>query len=93
MKGILLHNELGDIVIRNGTMATGTTDEQNAQLIVLAEKGEFKEYPQLGVGISQFLKSTGRENELLRTIRIQLALDGIRPKQLTYQNAILHLEI
>ena len=93
MKGILLHTETNDIVIRNGTMATGTTDEQNAQLIVLAEKGEFKEHPQLGVGISQFLKSTGRENELLRTIRIQLALDGIRPKQLTYQNGKLNIEI
>ena len=93
MKGILLHTETNDIIIRNGMMATGTTDEQNAQLIVLAEKGEFKEYPQLGVGISQFLKSTGREKELLRAIRIQLALDGIRPKQLTYQNGKLNIEI
>lgn len=93
MKGILLHNKTNDIVIRNGTIAIGVTDEQNAQLIVLAEKGEFKEYPQLGVGISQFLKSTGRENELLRTIRIQLALDGIRPKQLTYQQGKLNIEI
>lgn len=93
MKGILLHTETNDIVLRNGTMTIGTTDDQNAQLIVLAEKGEFKEHPQLGVGISQFLKSTGRENELLRTIRIQLALDGIRPKQLTYQNGKLNIEI
>lgn len=93
MKGILLHSETNDIVLRNGTMAIGTTDDQNAQLIVLAEKGEFKEYPQLGVGISQFLKSSGRDNELLRTIRVQLALDGIRPKQLTYQNKQLHIEI
>ncbi len=93
MKGILLHTETNDIVLRNGTMAIGTTDEQNAQIIVLAEKGEFKEYPQLGVGISQFLKSVNRENELLRAIRVQLALDGIRPKQLTYQNGKLQIEL
>lgn len=93
MNGILLHGETNDIILQGGTMAIGKTDDQNAQLIVLAEKGEFKEYPQLGVGISQFLKSVNRENELLRAIRVQLALDGMKPRNLTYQNGKLQIEL
>lgn len=93
MKGILIDNETNDIVLENGTLKTGVTDEQNAQLIILAEKGEFKEHPQLGVGISQFLKSTGREKELLRAIRVQLALDGIKPQTIDYNDGKLNIEL
>lgn len=82
-----------ELVIQHGTLALGDTRDQNASLIVLAEKGEFKEHPQLGVGISQFLKSVNREKELLRAIRVQLALDGIRPKEIEYQNGKLHIEL
>ena len=92
MNALILDKD-NELVIKDGTLAIGETREQNAQLIILAEKGEFKEHPQLGVGISQFLKSTGREKELLRTIRVQLALDGIRPRTIDYNNGKLNIEL
>lgn len=92
MTALILDNN-NELVIQHGTLALGDTRDQNASLIVLAEKGEFKEHPQLGVGISQFLKSVNREKELQRAIRVQLALDGIRPKEIEYQNGKLHIEL
>lgn len=92
MNALILDKD-NELVIKDGTLAIGETREQNAQLIILAEKGEFKEHPQLGVGISQFLKSTGREKELLRAIRVQLALDGIRPRTIDYNNGKLNIEL
>jgi hypothetical protein len=89
----LILDSNNELVIQHGTLALGDTRDQNASLIVLAEKGEFKEHPQLGVGISQFLKSVNREKELQRAIRVQLALDGIRPKEIEYQNGKLHIEL
>ncbi len=89
----LILDSTNELVIQHGTLALGDTRDQNASLIVLAEKGEFKEHPQLGVGISQFLKSVNREKELQRAIRVQLALDGIRPKEIEYQNGKLHIEL
>lgn len=89
----LILDSNNELVIQHGTLALGDTRDQNASLIVLAEKGEFKEHPQLGVGISQFLKSVNREKELQRAIRVQLALDGIRPKEIEYQNGKLKIEL
>ena len=74
-------------------LTLGETSEQNAQLIVIAEPGEFKEYPQLGVGLHRYLKSTGREKELLRAIRVQLALDGMKPSILTFADNKLQIEL
>lgn len=92
MNALILDRD-NEPVIKDGTLAIGETREQNAQLIITAEKGEFKEHPQLGVGISQFLKSTGREKELLRSIRVQLALDGIKPQTIDYNDGKLNIEL
>ena len=92
MNALILDKD-NEPVIKDGTLAIGETREQNAQLIITAEKGEFKEYPQLGVGISQFLKSVNRENELLRSIRVQLALDGIKPRTIDYNDGKLNIEL
>ena len=93
MKGLMTDMATGDLLLNNGTLAIGDTSEQCAQMIVVAEKGEFKEYPQLGVGISQFLKSVGLEGEMLRNIRVQLSLDGIKPKELTFTDGKLRIEL
>ena len=52
--GILL-DENGDIMVRNGSMVVGDTTKQNQYLIMIAQKGELKEFPTFGVGISDML--------------------------------------
>lgn len=92
MTGIQLNSDY-DLLIKNGHLTLGETQEQNAQLIVCSEKGEWKEYPQLGTGITRFLKSTGREREMLREIKVQLALDGIKNPTISITDGQLKIEL
>ena len=64
MTGILL-NENGDLKINpvrdeNGLITSGVVvgniDYQRCDLIIEAQKGEFKEFPTLGFGIDNYLK-------------------------------------
>jgi len=53
----------------------GDVTRQNQQVILLAEKGEIKESPKLGVGIASFLDDDN-PSDLLREIRENLCEDG-----------------
>ncbi len=86
--GILLDPETGDLLVAvqrdaAGVIAQGLeigiTTFQNQALILQAAKGEFKEYPTLGVGISDILgddEMTGWKRE----IALQLEADGMKVK-------------
>ena len=47
MKGIQV-NESGELMLRDGTLAIGDTDEQRAMHVLNATAGEYKETPTLG---------------------------------------------
>jgi hypothetical protein len=62
-------------VIENGSMAVGDVKNQNTALILSLHKGELKENPAVGVGISDMLL----DNDPLfwrSAIREQLEMDG-----------------
>ncbi len=82
-KGILL-DEKGDLLIevqRDGKgqivqgLVLGDVAKQNQNTIILAEKGEIKNSPLLGVGIASYLDDES-PSELLREVRINLRMDG-----------------
>jgi len=74
--GILL-DETGDVMVQNGSMVIEDSTLQNQYLILLAQKGEFKEYPTLGVGISDML---GDDDALewKKRIREEFAKDDMK---------------
>lgn len=86
--GILLDPTTGDLAVSawrdaagliSQGLEVGTTTFQNQALILQARKGEFKEYPTLGVGISDILgddETTGWKRE----IALQLEADGMKVK-------------
>ncbi|HOI27099.1 MAG TPA: hypothetical protein PLN63_05325 [Paludibacteraceae bacterium] len=92
MRGILM-DENFDISVKDGTFEVGTTDEQNVQLIVCSNKGEFKEYPHLGVGAINYLKSVGKEKVLKRAVRVNLQMDGYNNPNVIMDNGQLKIEI
>jgi hypothetical protein len=51
----LIFNE--DLEIRGGDFLLGYSDEIHQKHILLAEKGEYKQFPELGVGILNHLNS------------------------------------
>lgn len=90
--GILLDEDTGDIAINvvrdaNGKIVSGLTlgdiTYQSIRLVVLSDKGDFKEHPVLGVGAERYLKSVGREHELRREIAVQLDAVGFGKADVT----------
>lgn len=82
-RGILIGDD-GDLLIevtRNALgkitdgLVIGDVTSQNQNTILLAEKGEIKNSPLLGVGIASYLDDES-PSELLREVRINLRIDG-----------------
>ncbi len=71
-------NEDNDLKIENGDFVIGLSDMQHVEHILVAHPGEYKEQPQLGIGIESYLKTTGKEQKLKRAIRVQLGFDGYK---------------
>jgi len=101
MKGILL-DEAGDLQITvkrdsEGKIVSGLvigdSSLQNQYVILAAQKGEFKEYPTLGVGISDML---GDDDvlEWKKRIREEFAKDelGINSIDLDLQSGRLNID-
>ncbi len=48
MKGMLINKETGDLLIEGGSLVVGDPEAQVAEAVVMAMRGEFKEFPLLG---------------------------------------------
>lgn len=71
-----------DIKIENGHIAIGETLPQNEFLLLVMNKGELKEDPMVGVGISDMIN----DNDILgwkRKIRDGLKADGMKVEQIS----------
>lgn len=94
MKGILLNSETGDILIDGNShrMLIGDIAVQNAKLIIEANKGEFKEKPLKGVGISLYTEETTPER-LVREIRREFFEEGLRISSLKIGDIGIELDV
>ncbi len=71
-----------DLKIENGHIAIGETLPQNEFLLLVMNKGELKEDPLVGVGISDMLN----DNDIIgwkRKIRDGLKADGMKVEQIS----------
>ena len=48
MNGILIDAESGDLLIERGSVVIGDTDSQIAEGVLVAMRGEWKEWPLIG---------------------------------------------
>ena len=65
-----------DVAIANGDFFGAESDVQHVIDTINAFPGWWKENPADGVGLMQYQKSTSAMQDLNRSIRIQLKLDG-----------------
>lgn len=75
MKDILFNPNL-DLDLRNGDLVTGFSDLQHQQLLLVNNRGTFKEFPDTGVDAFGFLQDNNY-NDLLAEIRRQFIKDGM----------------
>ena len=80
MKDIKL-DETGDLEIQNGDFVIGESTLQHQEHIIIANQGEYKEHPEVGVGIVAALL-TEEPNQTLTRIKRQLEYDGMKVAQL-----------
>lgn len=52
------------------------SDIQHVQNIITAEQNWYKEFPAIGVGIQKYYRTNGKQQELDRSIKLNLAMDG-----------------
>lgn len=75
MTDLFLDTDL-DLFIKNGDLAIGESTLQHEKLILLTEKGHWREYPFVGVGLQQYLLDDDL-SPLPEEIQKQDELDGL----------------
>lgn len=80
-----------DIKISGGRIQLEETTAQNQTLILVAHKGEFKEHPMLGVGISDMINDHNFDH-WKREITHQLEADGQQVNKLEITNKGIELD-
>ena len=71
-----------DLKIENGDFAIGQSDDQNIEAILLAEKGQFYEFPLLGYGITRKINGTFDRLTERKSVREELKRDNYNIKVL-----------
>ncbi len=72
----------GDVHLETGDLVYSENTERHQQDILIANKGHYKESPDIGVGIVNFLQDNDPEN-LLRTTRKQFVKDGMKVERIS----------
>ena len=83
MKDVTL-DESGDLLIANGDFDISESDNRQQADIIRAFKGEYKEFPEVGVGISEMLNEDSYD-EMLIEIKKQLEYDGMQISNVRFQ--------
>ncbi len=84
MKDLLLTDD-NDIAIVNGDFVVGDSDNQHQKLILSTNKGDWKEFPVLGVGIEDILSDDEYISVLIETKK-QLQYDGMKVKNVKFES-------
>lgn len=73
----------GDLAIENGDFPLVDATENHQQHIMIAEKGEYKQYPEIGVGINSFINDEN-PRKILTDIKRNFKYDGMNVKKVTF---------
>ncbi len=82
-----------DLEIKNGDFVIDESDQQHIEDIFIAQKGEFKEFPQVGFGAVNYIKTNVSPYEFERDLRIQLEYDNYLNPTIDTTNGIENTQI
>ena len=80
-KDIVL-NDNNDLLINNGDFVVGESTYQHQKHLLLAEKGDYKQFPTAGVASKKYLERESPD-EYARAIRQEFVADGMNVTTLT----------
>jgi hypothetical protein len=90
MTDILLNSDL-DVAIRNGDLVLGESTSQQQQLLLITEKGSWKENPTVGIGAASYLEDEDPAG-LLREIKLQFSQDGMAVNKIAFGNSKIEID-
>ncbi len=67
-----------DLVIENGDFKKGDATLQHQKMLLLSQKGNFKQSPTVGVGIRDFINEDTDADTLQSVIQEEFEKDGMR---------------
>lgn len=85
MMNDLLIDENKDLAFANGDLATGNSDYQHQELLLMTDKGDWKEQPTVAVGVRYWLKDNDAEG-LMGEIKQEFERDGMSVKKIEIAN-------
>lgn len=81
MKDYLTDDATNDLVIKNGDFVLGDTTKQNQKRLLVSNKGAFREFPLICVGLINYLDDEDY-NDLIREVRREMVKDGMTVDEL-----------
>lgn len=81
----ILLDDSYDLMIENGDFKIGFSEDQHISLILLSDKGSWRQSPLSGVGLIKYMNGpfTARDlDDLKQAIKIQLQLDGYNDSEI-----------
>ncbi|GGE89463.1 hypothetical protein SAMN05443634_104103 [Chishuiella changwenlii] len=82
-----------DLEIKNGDFVIAESDQQHVEDIFIAQKGEFKEYPQVGFGAINYIKTNTTSYQFERDLKIQLDYDNYSNVEIDISDGIENTKI
>ncbi len=84
MLDFLIDND-NDLAIEDTDLVIGRSDEQHQELLLMTNKGEWKEKPTMAVGLAGYLKDDD-VNAALAEIKQEFERDGMEVKYVGFNN-------
>ena len=90
----IITDETGDLLILNGDLKVDKSDSQHVEHIVFADKGQFRQFPLIGVGIMKTIHGSINPQKVKQQIKLQLESDGLNVRQINIDlNDPLNIQI
>ena len=65
-----------DLIIENGDFKLNESDSQHVEHIITADKGQFRQWPLIGVGINRLINGSINPQSLKQVIKLNLESDN-----------------
>ena len=93
MRTDILLDENYDLIDLGDEWDEGESDQQHIELLMVANKGEFKEFPWIGFGAEKRLKGVFNKKQIVRDVRVELENDGYTQYNLILNNGLSDFKI
>lgn len=87
----ILLDENDDLLIENGDFVIGESTLQHQRLLLLCNKGEFKENPTRCIGLNRYLESNDAQ-ALAREIDVDFSKDGMKVSKIVIDIPTIEIE-